>query len=75
MLIICLDAGFSYNQLFGWKIDKSSESVTLEGMEYWIVTTTDDKGNKALVDGMSKSDLTAANNQFHRRKIDRRILV
>ena len=43
-----------YNQLFGWKIDKSPESNTPEGMENWTVTTTDDKGNKALAGGMSK---------------------
>ena len=43
-----------YNQLFGWKIDKSPESNTPEGMENWTVTTTDDKGNQALGGGMSK---------------------
>jgi predicted enzyme related to lactoylglutathione lyase len=43
-----------YNQLFGWKIDKSPKSNTLEGMENWTVTTTDDKGNQALGGGMSK---------------------
>jgi uncharacterized protein len=43
-----------YNQLFGWKIDKSPESNTPEGMENWTVTTTDDKGNQALTGGMSK---------------------
>ena len=43
-----------YNQLFGWKIDKFPESNTPEGMENWMVTTTDDKGNKALAGGMSK---------------------
>ncbi len=40
-----------YNQLFGWKIDKSPESNTPEGMENWTVTTTDDKGNQALGGG------------------------
>src|SRR5712692_1800484 len=43
-----------YNQLFGWKIDKSPESDTPEGMQNWTVTTTDDKGNQALGGGMSK---------------------
>ena len=43
-----------YSQLFGWKIDKSPESNTPEGMENWTVTTTDDKGNKSLGGGMSK---------------------
>ncbi|PWU81604.1 MAG: glyoxalase [Candidatus Nitrosopolaris wilkensis] len=46
-----------YNQLFGWKIDKFPESNTPEGMENWTVTTTDDKGNKALGDGMSKRQM------------------
>jgi hypothetical protein len=43
-----------YNQLFGWKIDKFPESNTPEGMENWMVTTTDDKGNKAIGGGMMK---------------------
>jgi predicted enzyme related to lactoylglutathione lyase len=46
-----------YNQLFGWKIDKSPESNTPEGMENWTVTTTDDKGDNALVGGMSKRQM------------------
>ena len=46
-----------YNQLFGWKIDKFHESNTPEGMENWTVTTTDDKGNKALSGGMSKRQM------------------
>jgi uncharacterized protein len=46
-----------YNQLFGWKIDKFPESNTPEGMENWTVTTTDDKGNKALGGGMSKRQM------------------
>ncbi len=46
-----------YNQLFGWKIDKFSESNTPGGMENWTVTTTDDKGNKALGGGMSKRQM------------------
>ena len=46
-----------YNQLFGWKIDKFHESNTPEGMENWTVTTTDDKGNKALGGGMSKRQM------------------
>jgi predicted enzyme related to lactoylglutathione lyase len=43
-----------YNQLSGWKIDKSPESNTPVGMENWAVTTTDDKGNQALAGEMSK---------------------
>jgi predicted enzyme related to lactoylglutathione lyase len=46
-----------YNELFGWTIDKMSESNTPEGMENWEVTTTDDKGNKALGGGMSKRQM------------------
>jgi len=46
-----------YNQLFGWKIDKFPESNTPEAMENWTVTTTDDKGNKALGGGMSKRQM------------------
>ncbi len=46
-----------YNQLFGWKIEKSPESNTPKGMENWEVTTTDDKGNKALAGGMSKRSM------------------
>jgi len=46
-----------YNQLFGWTIDKMSESNTPREMENWEVTTTDDKGNKALGGGMSKRQM------------------
>jgi uncharacterized protein len=46
-----------YNQLFGWKIDKFPEYNTPEAMENWTVTTTDDKGNKALGGGMSKRQM------------------
>ena len=46
-----------YNQLFGWKIDKFPESNAPEGIENWTVTTTDDKGNKALGGGMSKRQM------------------
>jgi len=44
-----------YNGLFGWKIDKWSGSEAMpEGMEYWLISTADDKGNKALGGGMMK---------------------
>ncbi|MDQ6668040.1 MAG: VOC family protein, partial [Thermoproteota archaeon] len=44
-----------YNELFGWKIDKWSGSEAMpEGMEYWLISTVDDKGNKALGGGMGK---------------------
>jgi uncharacterized protein len=42
-----------YNDLFGWKIEKWSGSLGID-MEYWTVTTTDDKGNKAVGGGMMK---------------------
>jgi uncharacterized protein len=45
-----------YNELFGWNIEKWTGSMpaTAEGMEYWIISTVDDKGNKALGGGMGK---------------------
>ena len=51
-----------YNDLFGWKIEKlaSADNSQLtsaadgQPMEYWMVTTTDDEGNKALGGGMMK---------------------
>ena len=46
-----------YNQLFGWKIDKSPESNTPKGMENWSITTTDHNGNEALGGGMSKRQM------------------
>jgi predicted enzyme related to lactoylglutathione lyase len=41
-----------YHELFEWKIDKWSGSDST--MEYWMITTTDDKGNEALRGGMMK---------------------
>ena len=53
-----------YNDLFGWKIEKwpgtdNSQLTSAAGqpMEYWMVTTTDDKGNKALGGGMMKRQM------------------
>jgi predicted enzyme related to lactoylglutathione lyase len=53
-----------YNDLFGWKMEKLSGTednssqltsvATGQPIEYWMVTTTDDKGNKALGGGMMK---------------------
>ena len=44
-----------YNELFGWKFDKWSGSDAMpEGMEYWLISTVDDKGNKALGGDMMK---------------------
>jgi len=55
-----------YNDLFGWKIEKwpgtdDSQMTSAAGqpMEYWMVTTTDDKGNKALGGGMMKRQMPA----------------
>ena len=42
-----------YSDLFGWKIEKWSGSTGI-GMEYWTITTTDEKGNKAIGGGMMK---------------------
>jgi len=41
-----------YNGLFGWNIEKVPQEKMPEGMEYWMITTTDDKGNKSLTGGM-----------------------
>jgi predicted enzyme related to lactoylglutathione lyase len=47
-----------YNELFGWKFDKWSGSEAMpEGMEYWMVTTVDDKGNEAVTGGMMKRQM------------------
>jgi predicted enzyme related to lactoylglutathione lyase len=44
-----------YNELFRWKIDKWSGAEAMpEGMEYWLISTVDDEGNKALGGGMMK---------------------
>jgi len=54
-----------YTDLFGWKIEKwpgtndrqLTSAATGQPMEYWMVTTTDDKGNNALGGGMSKRQM------------------
>ena len=51
-----------YHDLFGWKIEKwagtddrqLTPAATGQPMEYCMVTTTDDKGNKAVGGGMMK---------------------
>jgi predicted enzyme related to lactoylglutathione lyase len=47
-----------YNELFGWRFDKfpsaSGSEAIPEGMEYWLISTLDDKGNRALGGGMMK---------------------
>ena len=54
-----------YNELFVWKIEKlaSADNSQLtsaadgQPMEYWMVTTIDDKGNKASGGGMMKRQM------------------
>jgi uncharacterized protein len=47
-----------YNGLFGWNIDNwPGHEAMQEGMEYLMITTTDDKGNKALTGGMMKRQM------------------
>jgi len=54
-----------YSDLFGWKIERWSgangsqltSAATGQPIEYWIVSTTDDKGNKALGGGMMKRQM------------------
>ena len=41
-----------YDELFGWNIEKWAGLS--EGMEYWLISTVDDKGNKAVGGGMMK---------------------
>jgi uncharacterized protein len=45
-----------YNGLFGWNIEKWTGHMpaNAEGMEYWLLSTEDDNGNKALTGGMMK---------------------
>ena len=45
-----------YNDLFGWKIDKWPGSEHF-AHDYWMITTTDDKGNEALRGGMMKRQM------------------
>ena len=48
-----------YNHLFGWKIEKwprtddsqLTSAATGQPIEYWMITTADDKGNKASIGG------------------------
>src|ERR671933_550192 len=55
-----------YTDLFGWKIEKwhstddsqLTSAATGQPIEYWMVTTTDDKGNKALGGGIMKRQMS-----------------
>ena len=43
-----------YADLFGWKMEKWSGKDgenSSSNMEYWVIKTTDDKGDKALIGG------------------------
>ena len=41
-----------YSDLFGWKMEKwPGAGSSSSNMEYWIISTTDDKGNKADISG------------------------
>ncbi len=54
-----------YTDLFGWKIEKwpGTEARHQEG--YWLVTTTDAKGNQAVTGGiMKRQDLQGITNHF-----------
>lgn len=42
-----------YAGLFGWKIEKYAGSMTTP-MEYWIITTTNEKGEKAIDGGIMR---------------------
>jgi uncharacterized protein len=46
-----------YTDLFGWKIEKWPGSGSGGDKEYWMITTTDEKGNKALGGGMMKRQM------------------
>ena len=47
-----------YIELFGWSIEKWPDSENLPGgPEYLMITTMDDKGNKALTGGMMKRQM------------------
>jgi predicted enzyme related to lactoylglutathione lyase len=44
-----------YSELFSWNIEKWTGTESMpEGMEYWTVTTIDDKGNKSIGGGLMK---------------------
>ena len=54
-----------YSGLFGWKIEKFSgtnesqltSAATGQPINYWIVSTVDDKGNKALGGGLMERQM------------------
>jgi predicted enzyme related to lactoylglutathione lyase len=42
-----------YSNLFGWKMEKwpGTDGSSSSNMEYWMISTTDSKGNKASIGG------------------------
>ena len=42
-----------YRNLFGWKMEKwpGTDGSSSSNMEYWMISTTDSKGNKASIGG------------------------
>jgi predicted enzyme related to lactoylglutathione lyase len=41
-----------YSDLFGWKMEKwPGADSSSSNMEYWLISTIDDKGNKAAISG------------------------
>jgi hypothetical protein len=54
-----------YTDLFGWKIEKWSGTEDRHQEGYWLVTTTDAEGNKAVTGGiMIRHDLQGITNYF-----------
>ena len=45
-----------YTDLFGWKIERWPGTAA-NNIEYWMINTTDEKGNKALAGGMMKRQM------------------
>jgi predicted enzyme related to lactoylglutathione lyase len=45
-----------YGDLLGWKIEKYEDPNNPSSMEYWLITTTDEKGEKALMGGMMQRE-------------------
>jgi hypothetical protein len=61
-----------YSDLFGWKIEKWPGAVSRD-MEYWMMTTTDERRIRIRWWNYEKTKSTTSSYQFHRCKISRRI--
>ena len=61
-----------YSELFDWNVEKWTGTESMpEGMEYWTIITTDDKGHKAIgrrINEKTKS-ATTRNYELYRCKI------